>query len=405
MIEPFIEQLRSLESAKRRAAIIALGKLGDLGALKHLAHVYRTDPDPELRDLALKTGRHIQQMNRAPETDSLEGLGAAAAARPAYAAAPDAAPHPADAQTKAAWQPSWQPSRDEAMRGAPPAEEEPPQYVSAARQQVARGNLAQAYTFRTQGNNAAAILELGRALQTDPALIQNASARRLAADLTDLPPKQAIAQVLDDLASGKLSAEGGARLKVSPVFGTRLAVLAAELPLLLLAVLFFVVVYSYRLRVSMTTPDVNYILPSLLNVLNGGVLERALPKALAGMLMVFLYISAVYMIGTSAGGTGDVLRFANVMIAVQILMFVVLSLALLFIPFATFHNLGNNTYALELHLGGLFIGGAWAFLMQAYFAGLAHRLQLPQGISMVVVGGALAIGAAHFLGVFRGAIL
>ncbi|MCE7947338.1 MAG: HEAT repeat domain-containing protein [Chloroflexi bacterium CFX4] len=398
MIEPFLNQLRSLESAQRRAAIIALGKLGDLAALKHLAHVYRTDPDPELRDLALKAGRHIQQMNRAPEADSLEAL--SPVPPPAYAA-----PHPADAQTAVAWQPSWQLSRDEAMHGAPPAEEEPPQYVSTARQQVARGNLAQAYTFRTQGNTAAALLELGRALQTDPTLVQNASARRLAADLTDLPPKQAIAQVLDDLASGKLSAEGGTRLKLPPVFGTRLAILTAELPLLLLAILFFVVVYSYRLRVSMTTPDVNYILPSLLNTLNGGVLGRALPKALGGMLMVFFYISAVYMVGTSAGGTGDVLRFANVMIAVQILMFVVLSMALLFIPFATFHDLGNNTYALELHLGGLFIGGAWAFLMQAHFAGLAHRLQLPQGISMVVVGGALAIGAAHFLGVFRGAIL
>lgn len=397
MIEPFLNQLRSLESAQRRAAIIALGKLGDLVALKHLAHVYRTDPDPELRDLAIKAGRHIQQMNRAPEADSLEAL---SPPPPAYAAPPFA-----DGQTGAAWQPSWQPSRDEAMRGAPPAEEAPPQYVSATRQQVARGHLAQAYTFRTQGNNAAALLELGRALQADPALVQNASARRLAADLTDLPPKQAIAQVLDDLASGKLGAEGGARFKLPPVFGARLAILAAELPLLLLAVLFFVVVYSYRLRVSMTTPDVNYILPSLLNILNGDVLGRALPKAFSGLLMVFFYIGATYMIGTSGGGTGDVLRFANVMIAVQILMFVVLSMALLFIPFVTFHDLGNNTYALELHLGGLFIGGVWAFLMQAYFAGLAHRVQLSQGIPMVVVGGALALGAAHFLGIFRGAIL
>ncbi len=54
-------QLKSKDPAIRREAIIKLGKSLDERALPLLAGVYRGDPDPQLRELALKAGKHIRQ--------------------------------------------------------------------------------------------------------------------------------------------------------------------------------------------------------------------------------------------------------------------------------------------------------------------------------------------------------
>lgn len=61
MIEPFLAQLHSPDPLQRRQAIIALGRAKDPRALSALAEVYRTDPVPELREMALKAGRYIKQ--------------------------------------------------------------------------------------------------------------------------------------------------------------------------------------------------------------------------------------------------------------------------------------------------------------------------------------------------------
>lgn len=60
-LDHYIQLLNHKDSAQRRQAIIALGKSGDKRALQPLARVYKTDSDPELRDLALKAGRNIQK--------------------------------------------------------------------------------------------------------------------------------------------------------------------------------------------------------------------------------------------------------------------------------------------------------------------------------------------------------
>ncbi len=61
MINQYIQQLRSSDAGTRRQAIIALGKSNDPSALSHLADSYRGDPDPSLRELALKAGRYLKQ--------------------------------------------------------------------------------------------------------------------------------------------------------------------------------------------------------------------------------------------------------------------------------------------------------------------------------------------------------
>ncbi|MCC6614857.1 MAG: hypothetical protein IT320_15355 [Anaerolineae bacterium] len=61
MIEVYLQQLKSKDAARRREAIVALGKSNDPAALQPLADIYRNDPDPALRDLALKAGRYLRQ--------------------------------------------------------------------------------------------------------------------------------------------------------------------------------------------------------------------------------------------------------------------------------------------------------------------------------------------------------
>jgi len=69
-VERYIQLLQSSDPAKRKGAIIALGKLGDRRALKPLAQVYKTDPDESLRTLAKRAGMYIQKQSEAPAASS-----------------------------------------------------------------------------------------------------------------------------------------------------------------------------------------------------------------------------------------------------------------------------------------------------------------------------------------------
>ena len=61
MSQPFIDQLSSPDPAQRKQAIVALAKTKDHSVLQALADVYHNDPVPEIRELALKAGRYVQQ--------------------------------------------------------------------------------------------------------------------------------------------------------------------------------------------------------------------------------------------------------------------------------------------------------------------------------------------------------
>lgn len=61
MIDDLIDQLRDSNPEVRRRAIIALGRTKDMAALRPLAEVFRTDPDPEVRELARKAGLYIRR--------------------------------------------------------------------------------------------------------------------------------------------------------------------------------------------------------------------------------------------------------------------------------------------------------------------------------------------------------
>lgn len=73
MIDKLIRQLESSDPKKRMQAVRALAKTGDRTALKPLLKVYKNDPDPKVRDLALKAGRYIK--NHAAPSSSPGGGG------------------------------------------------------------------------------------------------------------------------------------------------------------------------------------------------------------------------------------------------------------------------------------------------------------------------------------------
>ncbi len=79
MSSSYIDQLKSPDPDERKQAILALGRLKDPAALKPLAEVYRSDPDPALRELALKAGRHIRLQTNAQKAAAEKPKGMTAA--------------------------------------------------------------------------------------------------------------------------------------------------------------------------------------------------------------------------------------------------------------------------------------------------------------------------------------
>jgi ABC-type multidrug transport system permease subunit len=70
MLDTYLRQLSSDDPAQRREAIVALANSRDPAALKPLAATFKNDPDPALRELALKAGRYVRQY--APEEPGSE---------------------------------------------------------------------------------------------------------------------------------------------------------------------------------------------------------------------------------------------------------------------------------------------------------------------------------------------
>src|SRR5690242_16362908 len=74
MVEQYIEQLTSRDPNRRRAAIIALSKTGDVRALGPLNSIAQNDPDPGLRELASKAEHIIQKARWEQVADQTAGL-------------------------------------------------------------------------------------------------------------------------------------------------------------------------------------------------------------------------------------------------------------------------------------------------------------------------------------------
>lgn len=158
MIDELLRQLQDPDPAERRSAIIALANTKNPAALKPLAQVYRSDPDPDLRELALKAGRYLHQQSQPVE-----------AAESDYAA-------PAGTADNSA--------------GSDAAQQ--PRQSTPRKRQSARNHLDAAIGFHTQGLTTRAIESLGKALTNDPDLIKDSLVSNLALTLVQRPLKDAL---------------------------------------------------------------------------------------------------------------------------------------------------------------------------------------------------------------------
>lgn len=144
-----LSQLDDPDPEVRRKAIIALGRQKDPAALGPLAEVYRSDPDPGLRELAQKAGRYIRA--------SMAEAGVT----------PEPEPRPAGRK------------------------------VSAAAAERAKGYFDRALDHQVRGQDAKAVEMLGKALETNPELAKDTILVNMAMELTGQGSGAALATLED----------------------------------------------------------------------------------------------------------------------------------------------------------------------------------------------------------------
>ena len=170
MFEQLIQQLQSPDPEQRQQAIMALANTKNPAALQPLAVIYRSDPDPALRDLALKAGRYIRQ-----EAESAGTTGAT------QRAASDAHEH--------------------AQR-------------SKRDKELARRLLDSAVNFHIQGDPGRAIDNLGRALALNPDLAAEPFAQNLIMALTGLSVQAALPLLMHPDQRAQLVLKAGGKRKL-----------------------------------------------------------------------------------------------------------------------------------------------------------------------------------------------
>jgi hypothetical protein len=202
MIDELVQQLQSADPEQRRQAIIALGKSRDPTALQHLAQVYRTDPEPGLRDLAQRAGRHLRDaMNAANLTP------------------PPAAPvTPRRSVIHLIGEPEDEPSVAAVTGGysydPPPLADELPEgpvrkssytppiqgrdyEVSRENRERAKDYVEEALSMNMRGDNAKAMKMLAQALTFNPNVINESYYMTVAGAITGLEGDGALQMIID----------------------------------------------------------------------------------------------------------------------------------------------------------------------------------------------------------------
>jgi hypothetical protein len=152
MIEKWVKQLGNSDANKRKEAIKALAQAKDSAALKFLAAVYKNDPDPAVREMALKAGRYLKQQADNAKLDT-------------SAPTPPTLPPTAEKVV----------TREDEIR--------------------ARSYLDSALDYHIRGDNGRAYSELSRAFSLNPKLKEEGFVVNLAKELTGLDGDAAIARL------------------------------------------------------------------------------------------------------------------------------------------------------------------------------------------------------------------
>lgn len=176
MSSSYVDQLKSSDAARRREAIIALGKSNSADALAPLAEVYRNDPDESLRELALKAGRYLRQQTA------------------------DAAPVAvASARNGGAERLEREPSEyDDIAEAKRPPLVLPKKVIKAGDISLSRSLTNEALTHNANNDNAKALKALRNAIKVNPEIIDDQFFLGVAGSVTDRDGKSAIAMLLDE---------------------------------------------------------------------------------------------------------------------------------------------------------------------------------------------------------------
>lgn len=190
----WIAGLQDPDPARRRQAILALGRSADVAdrrVLEVLERVYRSDPDPTLRELARQTARQVW----------------ARTAPPAGTTPPAAEPQPSQPAPA-------QPGPAVALK-PPPEEAHPPIHPRVA--QASAKALDLALSLHLRRDRAGALQALRRALQLNPALAGNTLAMNLASELTGLPAEEAVDRLLEEQTARALVERAHVERERSPI--------------------------------------------------------------------------------------------------------------------------------------------------------------------------------------------
>jgi hypothetical protein len=224
-----LRMLGSKDASERKQAITALARSQDRAALPHLAKVYRSDPDPEIRELARKAGVYINK--KVPKETPPK-------AAPFYMGGGDAADDADDltggsGSTYGDSRYTYGALDDDSMLGdedlladdllddreqAASKPVDAPR-VSAGAEARARDLLEQAMSFHSRGEQQKVIKALTEAFKKNPKLANDNYALNAAGSMTGLPRSQVAAALMDGSLLRATRKSAGPRGDDDPTWG------------------------------------------------------------------------------------------------------------------------------------------------------------------------------------------
>jgi hypothetical protein len=258
------------------------------------------------------------------------------------------------------------------------------QRVTLQARKRGKAHLDRAFDHRLKGELQDAKAELAQAVIHDPELRKERGALSLAGDLTGASQEQAIDALLQESKTWNVRRQ---RVVIGPDILTLVLqiVITVAVFAIITATLGAGFIGSLNTVVNSGTGarEVLNEVTGVLSSLRPGSPSVAIPLALLTMVILVFWNTIIYMIGAAMGGTGSVVRFFRLMLAVQLVVYIVLVFVqvVFLVPFLS--TAPGSTQAswdqgwISLSLSG--ICGVLAVVVQAYFAGRVHGIGLVRG--------------------------
>jgi hypothetical protein len=407
MIDDNIRQLESPDPTERRTAILAVGKAGDPRALPFLLKIYKNDPDPVLRELALRAGRHIRDtQTQTAQSPAVPPPVTQPVSQPVRPSPAPLSPVPLSQVTPAPTSPVTE------LSPLTPAPLAPVRKLPTEREKaLAKGRLDLAIGQKLQGQNGKATESLAEAVRYDPDLAVDTVALNLAANLTGISDvKQAMAEIVKRAEAQR--AQGGriagpkkllGPAEASPMTDTLLEILVFFVIVLVLSLITTVVLSRQSDEIIQTLATQGRYLQT--NPFRGQgslfVVLVAFVSAIGATIITLLSDTVFYMVGMALGGVGDWFRVVGAVMRVQIVC-AIISIGLALLSLWLTSTAGSAPADLEesqkiwdwLSLINIPVGLV-ALIPMAQCVGRAHEIGFLKGL-VTMIGGSIVQCCACF---------